>query len=98
MEHSENRLNARAAKAAFIPTLGLFGGLIVGAAWAALARATDLDLLRIIVKAALVGSFLGMGAATATAAGGWSTLTTTRGLARLVAITAVLFLIWASIP
>ncbi len=98
MDQPRSRLSASATRTALIPILGLVGGLIVGASWAALRGAADFDAAWIVVKGALVGSFLGMGTAMVAATGARTGLTTLRGLAWLVGIAAILLLFWVSIP
>ncbi|AMV40748.1 hypothetical protein [Planctomyces sp. SH-PL62] len=98
MEQLARWLNAGAARAAFIPIAGLLVGVALGAAWAALRGATDLDAVWIVVKGGLLGSFLGMSGAVAAATGGRSNLTNVRGLAWLIGIAAVFCFFWAAIP
>ncbi len=98
MDHLGQRLNSGAAGAAVIPIAGILGGLIFGVAWAALRGGVDFDALWIVAKSALVGSFLGMGTAIVVATGGSSYLTTIRGLACLIGITALLLVFWVAIP
>jgi hypothetical protein len=97
MERLGSRLGASAAATVVIPITGLLGGVIVGIAWAAFQRIADFQALWIVVRFALVGSFLGMGAAMIVATGLRNSLTTIRGLAWLIAIVAVLFLFWSTI-
>ncbi|APW61492.1 hypothetical protein [Paludisphaera borealis] len=98
MDQTGSRLGASAARTVIIPIAGLLGGLIVGVAWSAIRGAADFDAVWIVVKGALVGSFLGMGAALVAATGTRSSLTTIRGLAWLVGIAAILLFFWIAIP
>jgi hypothetical protein len=92
------RLNAGAARAAAIPIVGLGVGLLAGAGWAALLGSDEFGTVRIVAKAGLTGSFLGLGAAFAAATGGRSQLKSVRGLAWLIVIAAVFAYFWAAIP
>jgi hypothetical protein len=98
MDQPGSRLVASAATTVIIPIVGLLGGLIVGVAWTVLRGAADFDAIWIVVKGALVGSFLGMGTAMVVATGARTSLTTIRGLAWLVGIAAILLVLWVSIP
>ena len=93
-----SRLDESAAGKAALATAGLFGGLLLGAGWAFLQKATELDAVWIVVKCAAVGSILGIAAALSAATGGRRSLTTTRGLAWLIAATAIVLAFWKSIP
>ncbi|WP_165249305.1 hypothetical protein [Paludisphaera soli] len=92
------RLNARAARTAAIPMLGLGVGLLAGAGCAYVLGADAFGTVRIVAKAGLAGSFLGLGAAFAAATGSFASLSTVRGLAWLIVIAAVLVFFWAAIP
>jgi hypothetical protein len=98
MDQSGSCLTANAARKAVIPIVGLLGGLIVGAAWTAMWGASEIDAVRIVVKAGLVGSFLGMAAAIVAAARTRTSLTTIRGLLWLIGLAAIVLFLLVSIP
>jgi hypothetical protein len=98
MDRTGSRLGASAALTVIIPISGLLGGLVIGLALAAIRGAADFDAIWIVVKAALVGSFLGMGTAMVAATGTRNSLTTTRGLTWVIGIVAILFFFWIAIP
>lgn len=92
------RFNSGAARAAAIPIVGLLGGLASGMAGVWWWAATDIEAIRIVVKAALIGSSLGMGTAIVVAIGARFGLTTVRGLSCLIGVAAALAMIWRAIP
>jgi len=97
MDQPGSRLGSGAAAKAVLSMTGLLGGLVVGIAWSVMTKPNELDAVGIVVKAGVVGSFLGMGAAIVAASGVRSSLTTIRGLAWLVGVAAILLVLWRSL-
>ena len=91
------RFHSGAIRAAAIPLVGLVGGLATGIAAVWWRAATDIEAVQIVVKASLIGSFLGMGASIVAALGARSRLATVGGLSCLVGVAAILAMIWRAV-